>query len=64
MPVPEPVHFYCPKAKMFVRVGLDELPEETKTELIEFKKDCSEDTIIQVQTYKKGTTKATLEEIK
>ena len=64
MPVPEPVHFYCPKAKMFVRVGLDELTDKTKSELIEFKKDCAEDTIIQVQTYKKGTIKADLEEIK
>lgn len=64
MPVPEPVHYYCPKAKMFVRVELDELTEEKRSELVEFKNDCSEDTTIQIQTYKKGATKSELEEIK
>ena len=64
MPAPEPVHYYCPKAKMFVRVELDELTEKKRSELAEFKNDCSEDTTIQVQTYKKGAKKAELEEIK
>jgi len=63
MPVPEPVHYYCPKAKMFVRVVLDELTKEKKGELIKFKNDCSTDTIIQVQIYKGKIKKPELEEI-
>lgn len=64
MPAPEPVHYYCPKAKMFVRVELDELTEEKRNELAEFKNDCSADTIVQVQIYKERAIKPELEEIK
>ena len=64
MPVPEPAHYYCPKAKMFVRVELDELKESKRRELVEFKNDCSDDTIVQVQVYKEGATKPEFEEIR
>lgn len=63
MPVPEPVHYCCPKAKMFVKVELDELTEEKRSELAEFKNDCSTDTIIQVQIYSGKDKKPKLEEI-
>lgn len=64
MPVPEPVHYYCPKAKMFIRVELDKLTEGKKRELIGFKNDCSADTIVQVQIYREKAVKPELEEIK
>ena len=64
MPASEPVHYYCPKAKMFVWVELDELTEEKRNELIKFKNDCSTDTIIQVHLYRGKDKKPELEEVK
>lgn len=63
MPAPEPAHYYCPKCKMFIRVELDGLAEDKRRELVKFKNDCSADTIVQVQIYKKGAKKHELEEI-
>lgn len=63
LPVSEPVHYYCPKCKMFVRVELNKLSEDRRRELIEFKNDCSTDTIIQVHLYRGKAKKPELEEI-
>lgn len=63
IPVSKPVHYFCPKSNIFIKVELDELLNGTKEELIEFKKSCSKDTIIQVHLFKKRAKKPDIKEI-
>lgn len=67
IPVPKPIlypyHFYCPKSNIFIRVEVNGLPDNVKNDLIEFKNNCSRDTIIQVHVFKKNAQKPEIEEI-
>lgn len=63
LPVPKPNHFYCPKSNIFIRVEVNGLPDNIKNDLIEFKHNCSKDTIIQVHVFKKNAQKPEIKEI-
>ena len=69
IPVPKPIskglpyHFQCPKNNMFIRVEVNGLPDNIKNDLIEFKNNCSRDTIIQVHVFKKNAQKPEIKEI-
>lgn len=63
LPVPKPNHFYCPKNNIFIRVEVNGLPDDIKNDLIEFKNNCSKDTIIQVHVFKKNAQKPEIKEI-
>ena len=63
IPVPKPNHFYCPKSNIFIRVEVNGLPDNIKNDLIEFKNNCSRDTIIQVHVFKKNAQKPEIREI-
>jgi len=68
IPVPKPTslypyHFHCPKSNIFIRVEVNGLPDNIKDDLIEFKNNCSKDTIIQVHVFKKNAQKPEIKEI-
>jgi len=66
IPAPEPkfpYHYHCPKSNIFIRVEVNGLPGDIKNDLIEFKNDCSKDTIIQVHVFKKNAQKPEIREI-
>ena len=63
IPVPKPNHFYCPKNNILIRVEVNGLPDNIKDDLIEFKNNCSRDTIIQVHVFKKNAQKPEIREI-
>ena len=64
LPVPKPNHYFCPKSNIFIRVEVNGLPDNIKNDLIEFKNNCSRDTIIQVHVFKKNAQKPEIREIK
>jgi hypothetical protein len=62
LPAKDPFHFQCvdKNGHKFVRVEVNSIPEEIKKQLLEFKKECPDNTFIQVHFFKKHDRKAKL----